>query len=616
MKIKLSLVLFLVVSVNNLFAQDCNTIRSEAIRLEAALDTENPETYYEYANFIGNQKASGNNCINKDITNTLYNIFSNGAYYGSIKCAARLVMISQYGLYNYPYNYTKAYELARSYLKLSYENHSEDPETFNEFGWIIPTLYLVNYPYRNKENTEPELAKAAYWLFNQIKTPVEKETDKNSFKQAKEGYNKVFAHAYLLGSFGETINYTEGIMYTTKVGTSYRDDYIITILKKHEGEAEFSNPAALTIIGATEARRWVFNTDVDEYSNIIYQTNIKSVNSESLFKSEYEKISFSLKEIIDAAYPDYNDISKKWELVSNSRLKEPNAYPQWRFLPKNEQQSLYREALKGEESSLKEKEQFQIYKAMVESGQNNALLPLADAFKNGKGVFPIGSRAIEIYKKAILVESLKEEAAFNLAEIYDGSLEDVEVNWKEAAKYYKMSTNYNPKAYTMLGEMALFGIGGFTKNKETALNYIKKGLDNGDDDARVKFEIVGYIPYTENKVEATNYTISVNNLDELNPRIIPYNKGLSVKVDYNIPQGLEENTLRIYPSQNRSFSLKYSTWSPSATLKDIGQETVTVYIKGGTRQIAVLDLIAEDQDGDVDYDLQIPIAVCFLTKDM
>ena len=112
---------------------------------------------------------------------------------------------------------------------------------------------------------------------------------------------------------------------------------------------------------------------------------------------------------------------------------------------------------------------------MVESGQNKALMQLANAYKLGEGVFPMGAQAITTFKKALSFESLKGEAAWNLAEIYDGSLEDVDVNWTEAAKYYKMATNYNPKAYTMLGEMALFGVGGFAKSKTTAIDYFKKG---------------------------------------------------------------------------------------------------------------------------------------------
>ena len=216
------------------------------------------------------------------------------------------------------------------------------------------------------------------------------------------------------------------------------------------------NPAALSFLGAAEGKSRHFIEDVDAYSNTIYQANISAVNSKSLFEQSYLHISIPLKEIIDAAYPTYMDISKKWELVNISRLKEPESYPQWKFLPKDEQERLFTEALKGEDSKLKEKEQFQVYKAMVESGQNKALIQLANAYKLGKGVFPMGSQAITTFKKALHFENLKKEAAWNLAEIYDGILEDVDVNWEAAAKYYKMAVNYNPKAYTMLGEMALF----------------------------------------------------------------------------------------------------------------------------------------------------------------
>jgi TPR repeat protein len=619
-KIKLTLILFLAIKFN-INAQDCEAIRAKAIQLETSLDKANPKTYYDYAMYIRLQVVANNNCINKDIIHSVYDLLVQGANNGSIRCAARLVMVSQFGLYNYPTHRYKAFEISMMFLKLAAETYESDPSLYNEFGYIIPTiylrLYLQNKSWRYDFNSNPELAAAVFELFKLGEAPEIKESDINSFKQVKKDYRKVWAYPYLLGSFGTTINYTKGIEEANKVDESYRNSWIIKILKDHSNDVDFSNPAALAFLGAREGKRWYDIVQVDPYSNTIYQANISKVNSELLFEESYNNISTPLKEIIDAAYPEYNDIAKKWEVVNESRLKEPESYPQWKFLPKNEQESLYSEALKGEKSTLKEKEQFQIYKAMVESGQNKAFIQLANAYKLGEGVFPIGSQAIKTYKKALAFPTLKEEAAYNLAEIYDGYLDDVAINWVEAAKYYKMATNYNPKSYTMLGEMALFGVGGLTKSKTTAIEYFKKGYENGDNEASLKSEIIQLLPYTNNEIKSENYTLSLKNEEQIKIRNISNENSLTITVTYSVPQGMEINTFKLFPSQQYNSAIKYSTWSPSAILTGEGEEDIIIYnnkFRKGSRQIGVFYIVGENQDEFQNIVYQIPIATCFLPQ--
>jgi len=507
------------------------------------------------------------------------------------------------------------------FLKLAAETYESDPSLYNEFGYIIPTiylrLYLQNKSWRYDFNSNPELAAAVFELFKLGEAPEIKESDKNSFKLVKKDYRKVWAYAYLLGSFGTTINYTKGIEEANKVDESYRNSWIIKILKDHSNDVDFSNPAALAFLGAREGKRWYSITQIDPYSNTIYQANISKVNSELLFEESYNNISTPLKEIINAAYPEYNDIAKKWEVVNESRLKESESYPQWKFLPKNEQESLYSEALKGEKSTLKEKKQFQIYKAMVESGQNKALIQLANAYKLGEGVFPIGNQAIKTYKKALAFPTLKEEAAYNLAEIYDGYLDDVAINWVEAAKYYKMATNYNPKSYTMLGEMALFGVGGLTKSKTTAIEYFKKGYENGDNEASLKSEIIQLLPYTNNEIKSKNYTLSLKNEEQIKIRNISNENSLTITVTYSVPQGMEKNTFKLFPSQQYNSAIKYSTWSPSAILTGEGEEDIIIYnnkFRKGSRQIGVFYIVGENQNEFQSLVYEIPIAICFLPQ--
>ena len=619
-KIKLTLILLLAITFN-INAQDCESIRAKAIQLETSLDKANPKTYYDYAMYIRLQVVANNNCINKDIIRSVYDLLVQGANNGSIRCAARLVMVSQFGLYNYPTHRYKAFEISMMFLKLAAETYGSDPSLYNEFGYIIPTiylrLYLQNKSWRYDFNSNPELAAAVFELFKLGEAPEIKESDKNSFKLVKKDYRKVWAYTYLLGSFGTTINYTKGIEEANKVDESYRNSWIIKILKDHSNDVDFSNPAALAFLGAREGKRWYNISGVNTYSNTIYQANISKVNSELLFEQSYNNISTPLKEIINAAYPEYNDIAKKWEVVNESRLKESESYPQWKFLPKNEQESLYSEALKGEKSTLKEKEQFQIYKAMVESGQNKALIQLANAYKLGEGVFPIGNQAIKTYKKALAFPTLKEQAAYNLAEIYDGYLDDVAINWVEAAKYYKMATNYNPKSYTMLGEMALFGVGGLTKSKTTAIEYFKKGYENGDNEASLKSEIIQLLPYTNNEIKSENYTLSLKNEEQIKIRNISNENSITITVTYSVPQGMEKNTFKLFPSQQYNSAIKYSTWSPSAILTGEGEEDVIIYnnnFKKGSRQIGVFYIVGENQNEFQSLAYKIPIAICFLPQ--
>jgi len=619
-KIKLTLILFLAITFN-INAQDCESIRAKAIQLETSLDKANPKTYYDYAMYIRLQVVANNNCINKDIIHSVYDLLVQGANNGSIRCAARLVMVSQFGLYNYPTHRYKAFEISMMFLKLAAETYESDPSLYNEFGYIIPTiylrLYLQNKSWRYDFNSNPELTAAVFELFKLGEAPEIKESDKNSFKLVKKDYRKVWAYAYLLGSFGTTINYTKGIEEANKVDESYRNSWIIKILKDHSNDVDFSNPAALAFLGAREGKRWYSITQIDPYSNTIYQANISKVNSELLFEESYNNISTPLKEIINAAYPEYNDIAKKWEVVNESRLKESESYPQWKFLPKNEQESLYSEALKGEKSTLKEKKQFQIYKAMAESGQNKALIQLANAYKLGEGVFPIGNQAIKTYKKALAFPTLKEQAAYNLAEIYDGYLDDVAINWVEAAKYYKMATNYNPKSYTMLGEMALFGVGGLTKSKTTAIEYFKKGYENGDNEASLKSEIIQLLPYTNNEIKSENYTLSLKNEEQIKIRNISNENSLTITVTYSVPQGMEKNTFKLFPSQQYNSAIKYSTWSPSAILTGEGEEDIIIYnnkFRKGSRQIGVFYIVGENQNEFQSLAYKIPIAICFLPQ--
>ena len=67
----------------------------------------------------------------------------------------------------------------------------------------------------------------------------------------------------------------------------------------------------------------------------------------------------------------------------------------------------------------------------------------------------------------------------------------------------------------MLGEMALFGVGGLTKSKTTAIEYFKKGYESGDNEASLKSEIIQLLPYTNNEIKSENYTLSLKNEEQI-----------------------------------------------------------------------------------------------------
>ncbi|MFD1292585.1 tetratricopeptide repeat protein [Lutibacter holmesii] len=621
-RIKLALFFFSAITfyVN---AQDCESIREKAMQLESAISPDNPKTYYDYAAFIGSQVAKGNTCMNKDIRNSLFNLFVKGANNGSIRCAARLVMTSYYGLYDYPTDRYLSFENSLFNIKLAYDTFLSDLSLYNEFGYVIPTIYLHNYlrneKWRKDFGSSPELAKAALGLLQLAVVPEVKDDDKNSFKYIKNDYNKIWCFLYLEGQLETPIDYSKGLSFAKKVDRTYLNSWVRKILKENEYNSDFLNPAGLAFIGAVQAKGWYNVSSIDPYSNTIYQANISKVATKVSFQESYKMMSPSLKEIIDTAYPSYSTIDEKWEVINNSKLKEPESYPQWKYLPDSERENLYLEALEGEDSSLSEKQQFQVYKAMVSFNDNRGLLPLAYCYKLGKGVFPSGNKAIHTFEKALSFPSLKEEAAYSIAQIYDGSLKDIDVDWVKAAKYYKMSTNYNPKAYTMLGEMAYFGVGGFTKNTSLATDYFEKGKINGDNEAFVRLETVNYIPEFETELEAEyeNFTLSITNFDDFNSRKLYNSNSLTIEVDYNVPQGFGKNTLRIFPTKDKAYAIPYSTWSPSNLLEGTGQEKVIIYnnnFKKGSRQFGVFYILSRNHNGNVYTVYHIPIAVCFMPQ--
>ena len=163
------------------------------------------------------------------------------------------------------------------------------------------------------------------------------------------------------------------------------------------------------------------------------------------------------------------------------------------------------------------------------------------------------------------------------------------------------------------------GVGGYTKSKTTALYYFKQGLENGNEDAANKYQITQSIPYVDNKAVRGNYTLSLKNREELQIRKVSDHNSLCITVNYKVPQGLEENTLKIYPSQQFSSAIKYASWSPSALLKGEGKETVIIYnnkFRKGSRQIGNFFIMGEDHNGESTIVFKIPTAVCFLSKKM
>ena len=66
------------------------------------------------------------------------------------------------------------------------------------------------------------------------------------------------------------------------------------------------------------------------------------------------------------------------------------------------------------------------------------------------------------------------------------------------------------------------------------------------------------------------------NEEQIKIRNISNENSLTITVTYSVPQGMEKNTFKLFPSQQYNSAIKYSTWSPSAILTGEGEEDIII----------------------------------------
>ena len=120
-----------------------------------------------------------------------------------------------------------------------------------------------------------------------------------------------------------------------------------------------------------------------------------------------------------------------------------------------------------------------------------------------------------------------------------------------------------------------------------------------------------------NEIKSENYTLSLKNEEQIKIRNISNENSLTITVTYSVPQGMEKNTFKLFPSQQYNSAIKYSTWSPSAILTGEGEEDIIIYnnkFRKGSRQIGVFYVVGENQNEFQSLVYEIPIAICFLPQ--
>ena len=625
------LVLIIVFSLQTkIFAQSCSEIRQKAARLEAAQNKEDPNTYYLYGKFLADQKVADKGCIDRKVLDEFRTVYWSAAELGNLKAATRLGMISAYGLYSYPRDPASAYGIVRHFLTNTI-NIVATPE-YKECGWVNFMLLLRFAEPQDGGNMSSEYVSGLNAVFKLlIETepfPISDE-DLNSMKKAKRDYYRIISRIYNNGEYNVTRNAELAIKYAFRVSDVYGYKVYKQYVDDNPNDKLYRNKAAELFMAA------FIKKETYSYRNYIvniYDEYTKSIKSIAEFKTVYSQMPEKLKDIMKTSFDDYTSLESKWELIKNSNLKEPEAYPGWKFLPSSEKKSMFYEAKKGRKGSYDSKKRFQIFKAMVEHGNDEALLFLGMYYMNGYGVAKRGHKAEEQFKKAFNYADTKAEAAYNLARMYDLGTA-IEQDWVKAVFYYNLATSFNAASYRYLAEMHLFGVGGCTKSISKSMSLMEKAANKGDEKAKKELVVIEDIYFTLNSGSSSSYIMSsyhhngvyaykesayeifIKDEKTVEPRIIKKG-GIDYTLGFHIEQTSAKNNIKIFPvNPNKpEQSLKFGSYSPSPTFTEDGEFTVINYSYGDNsyRDIGYFYVSVNKNDGYGVIRLILPTAVCFM----
>lgn len=607
---KTFIILTIIINFQNINAQSCDEIRLEAVRLEEALTKEDANTYYEYGSFLATQLHQKKGCINSEILRSYINMFNEAANLGHLRSATRMTMVFAYGLYGWPNDPPNAYTYSRQYLGLSAE--MVDSLEYKEYGWITPMFTLKYAKGQETEDLDNELMKLVFKLLISVEPLPISETDRNSDILAKEDYYKTVSKTYLEGNYNVDRNVDLGLKNAYKIDNKYGFRAYKKYLEKNPSDNSIHNPAAEMFLAAYSRDKY-YSSEIALYNAHTYYLNENKIKTFDDFKLYYSQIKEPLSSILANNYNEYPSLQSKFDLISGSPLKDPEAYKNWKFLVESEQNSLFSDAKKGSKSLMDATKRFQIFRAKVENNENEALLLLAKSYLNSTGNNKNGLKAVKYFEKALSISYLKEEAAFNLARMYDEG-ELINQNWELAAKYYKISNGFDPSSYRYLGEMHLFGVGGLTKSMTISKDYFNKSGDLGDSESKSHLDILSFFNKPIKPFENGIFKVELKNELLLEPRIIR-NEKISHTIKFDVTEDINENFVRFFitnPKTNRP-SIKIGTYNPSPGFTKTGEHEVIAYPNTTVayRDIGVFFIEATVNDKEKMIVIGIPEAICY-----
>jgi TPR repeat protein len=611
---KTIIILTLILNFQNINAQTCDEIRSKAVKLEQALTKEDANTYYEYGKFLATQIHQQTGCINAEILNTYIDMYDEAANLGHLRAATRMTMIFAYGLYGWPNDPPNAYVYSFKHLVLA--NEMMNTPEYKEYGWITPMFVLKYAKGQAGEDLDNDLMNLVFNLLIEVEPLPISETDRNSDVSAKKDYYKTVSKTYLEGNFNVQKNVALGLKNAYKVDQEYGFRAYKKYAEKNPSDASIANPAVEMFLAAYSRPKY-YSSAIALYNAHTYYLNEKKISSLEDFKRYYNQIKEPLASVLANYQNEYPTIESKWDLISKSRLKDPEAYENWKFLPKSKQDLLYNEAKSEDQSSMKDKERFQILRAKVENGENEALLLLAKSYLSSSGVILNGLKAAKYFEKALDVSYFKEEAAFNLARMYDEG-ELVDQNWELASVYYKIANGFDASSYRYLGEMHLFGVGGLTKSMSTAKDYFTKAMDLGDFKSELHLEILRLFDKPIKPFKNDIFTVRPKSTLQLAPRVIR-NEKISHTIKFDITEDIDENFVRFFITNPKEYkaSIKIGTYNPSPGYTKTDEHEVIAYPNTTVayRDIGIFFIQATVNDIDTYLVMAIPEAICYYPKD-
>ena len=269
----------------------------------------------------------------------------------------------------------------------------------------------------------------------------------------------------------------------------------------------------------------------------------------------------------------------------------------------------------------------------AEIGNVDALKNIGEAYFQGDGVDKDNYKAIEWYKKA--AAQGESGAMIRIGQIYDIYL-GADIDWNEARKWYeKAASKGNGVGLRNLGEFYLFGVGGVSKNKSTAINLFKKAANKGDKKSDFYLKIINEIEtqksFMVNESKNGNqlflHNSTLQDYSTYPATISKYGNSWTLSIGYKLGSS---KSVQIFPSHsaetNENFKKKYEdelpmvhSYTPCEVLYDLeGFHKSGVglnYTKGyGSRSIGYIYYRAFFHEPNERVVLKTPAMICWKPK--